>query len=63
MTKYFNSTAGPFRIDGYGRIVGGQEWFESKSTPEIRNGISNGDIVVIEEEENSADEAKSAGKK
>ena len=62
MTKYFNATDGPIRIDHHGHIVGGQEWFESKSTPEIRQAVDNGDIVVVEEDK-SAEEAKTAGKK
>ena len=56
MTKFFNATLGPVRIDSEGRVVGGQEWFEHIYTPELEELIENNQVVVVENNSESEEE-------
>lgn len=63
MPKFFNGTNSPVVIDGYGRFVGGGEWFDVDTTTErIRDLVNRGYLVEVaappvnEAKEDSAEE-------
>jgi hypothetical protein len=57
MPKFFNGTNSPVVIDGYGRFIGGGEWFDVDTTTErIRDLVERGYLVEVATPANEAQE-------